>query len=248
MSHTPGVVPWPSSFGDKLAISEVFYSIQGEGRFAGRPSIFIRLAYCNLGCVWCDTRFTWDPAKFTPEMLRTPVEAVQLALSVLPKGAAAGEVDVVITGGEPMLQQERIPALIDEMAKEGFAFFEIETNGMYRPSQDMLSRISWFNGSPKLSNNSLAMDVNCVPDVLRILDATNRADFKFVVQSEDDITEIVTWYLPHIRREHVYLMPEGVTAQRQLSAMPWVLEACRKYRFRFSPRLHVMAWGNERGR
>ena len=65
---------------------------------------------------------------------------------------------------------------------------------------------------------------------------------------EHDTDEIVEHYLPLIPRESVILMPEGKTASEQIETMPWLLEECARLGFRFSPRLHILAWENERGR
>ena len=78
--------------------------------------------------------------------------------------------------------------------------------------------------------------------------ASGKADFKFVVTGPEDIKEINGGFLNLIPREAVILMPEGDTAQKQLESMPWAMEECARHGFRFSPRLHVLAWNNERKR
>lgn len=81
----------------KLAVQEVFYTLQGEGPHAGKPAVFIRLAGCHLACTFCDTEFT---SGINNRM--TPEAVAGLALAVLPFGMAPGL--VVLTGGEPMRQ------------------------------------------------------------------------------------------------------------------------------------------------
>ena len=90
--------------------------------------------------------------------------------------------------------------------------------------------------------------VNIVPEALHAIAATGRADFKFVVQKRDDIDEIIRDFVPIVGAENIILMPEGITPQSQLAVMPWLMEECSRQGFRFSPRLHVLAWGNQRGR
>jgi 7-carboxy-7-deazaguanine synthase len=113
---------------------------------------------------------------------------------------------------------------------------------------EVQAAISWWNCSPKLGNNNIARKLNLVPEALHTINDTDRADFKFVVRSEEDIHEIERDFLPHISADRVYLMPEGFTQRKQLEMTPVVMELCRRYGYHFSPRLHVLAWGNERGR
>src|ERR1700720_3087547 len=79
-----------------VKISEIFYSIQGEGMLAGVPSVFLRTSGCNLRCTWCDTPYTsWKP------------EGDDLSLdAILADARGRGSGHVVVTGGEPMIQPE----------------------------------------------------------------------------------------------------------------------------------------------
>ena len=249
MPYHPKIAPWPEKYTGLLPVSEVFYSLQGEGRFAGVPAVFVRLKYCNLGCIWCDTRFTWEDGKIEQGALFSASDLADRAADLIASPYATLEnVHVVLTGGEPMLHQDRLPALVDELGKRGFYFFEIETNGMFVPSQEMVERISWWNCSPKLTNNGLAREVNIVPEVLHAIAATGRADFKFVVQKRADLDEIARDFESLVGAEKIILMPEGITPQSQLAVMPWLMEECSRRGYRFLPRLQVLAWGNQRGR
>jgi len=249
MPYNPKIASWPNEFAGLLPVNEVFYSLQGEGRFAGVPAVLIRLKYCNLGCAWCDTRFTWEEGRIEQGTLLSASDLADRAASLIASSKAMPKnVHIVLTGGEPMLHQDRLPALVDELGRRGFCFFEIETNGMFVPSREMVERISWWNCSPKLTNNGLAREVNTVPEALRAMAATGRADFKFVVQNRSDLDEIARDFVPLVRAENIILMPEGITPQSQLAAMPWLMEECSRRGYRFSPRLQVLAWGSERGR
>ena len=247
-AYQPNLANWPKEYNGKLPVTDVFFSTQGEGRWAGWPAVFVRLAYCNLGCVWCDTRYTWDYDKIDSGTLLTPSEIAAKVQAVVPAGIDPSNIHLVLTGGEPMLHQDRLPKLIDELAAGGFAFVEIETNGTIVPSSDICSRISWWNCSPKLANNGLSQKENLRPDAIAAIAATERADFKFVIRSPQDIDELLSVYGPLISRHTIMLMPEGASVSAQLAAMPFVLEACRTHGFRFSPRYHILTWGNERGR
>jgi organic radical activating enzyme len=246
--YQPNLAPQPADQTDLLPVTEIFYSIQGEGRWAGYPALFIRLAYCNLGCIWCDTRFTWDKDRLETGPRLSSAEIVSRVESLLPDGSDRTQIHIVITGGEPMLHQRHLPGLIDELRNSGFTFFEIETNGTITPDQPLCDRISWWNCSPKLTNNGLTVEGNLFPDALKLIADTDRADFKFVIRSQKDIDELMTTFVPLLPRDRILLMPEGSQTGAQAAAMPLVIEACREFGFRFSPRLHIMAWGNERGK
>ncbi len=110
-------------------INEIFYSLQGEGRFAGRAAIFIRFSGCNLKCPFCDTDFKEHRDMTLWEIVETL--------------RAWKECDfVVLTGGEPTLQIDW--AFVDELHKEGY-FVAIETNG----TNDVPSNVDWVTVSPK---------------------------------------------------------------------------------------------------
>ncbi len=247
--YRPRIQPWPRDSNGLLPLNEAFVSIQGEGRFAGHPAFFLRFNYCNLGCSWCDTRFTWDADKIEKGELLSARQITEQSLEIL-KGESINpsEVHVVLTGGEPMLHQDRLPELIRLLRQAGFNFFEIETNGLIVPNEKMIISIDWWNCSPKLSNNGLPIAQNISADAFRIIAHTDKADFKFVVSSEDDIEEIITHYLPSIPHNSIMLMPEGFTRDKQLRQIPWVRAAAIRHGFRFSPRLHILKWGNERKR
>ena len=98
--------------------AEVFHSIQGEGVSIGVPSVFLRLATCNLSCRWCDTKYTWDWANFNYN-----TEVVELDTAELRHKIQAFQCPhVVVTGGEPLLQQAELGPLVASLADEGFTF------------------------------------------------------------------------------------------------------------------------------
>lgn len=246
-AYNPRIQPWPKDFNGLLPLNEAFVSIQGEGRFAGTPALFLRFNFCNLGCTWCDTRFTWDKDKIEKGEFLSPEEILNMSMRLVNEASSSPDkVHVVLTGGEPMLHQDRLPKLIELMRSAGFKFFEIETNGLIAPNQKMLKAIDWWNCSPKLSNNGLPISKNINTSAIRIIAFTDKADFKFVVTSFEDIEEIKVNYLPLIHNYSVMLMPEGFTRAKQLRATPWVKQAAEQNGFRFSPRLHILKWGNER--
>lgn len=244
--YTPDLAELPEAIDGILPISEIFYSLQGEGRFAGQPAIFVRLMYCNLGCAWCDTRYTWDKKKLDVAKNLKIVEIVEQA-KLLVKASDRSQVHVVITGGEPLLHQQALGGLIEGLRASNFEFIEIETNGTIAPSAKLLEQISWWNCSPKLSNSGVSRDKYFVVSAIEALLSTEKVDFKFVVSCPEDFEEIEEIFLPYIPRERIILMAEGMSDSKQISAMPWLLNFCKQNAVRYSPRLQVLTFGGIRG-
>jgi len=223
---------------------EIFHSIQGEGVSAGTPTVFLRLATCNLACTWCDTRYTWDwrnldYADGVVEMALDEVESRVLKF---------GRPRLVITGGEPLLQQAVLAPLVLSLAGQGF-YCELETNGTIVPSPDMIEGIAQWNVSPKLENSGNMTRASEVPDALSAFGHMDTAYFKFVVVAPPDVDEVAAIVERYgLASERVMLMPEGVTAEAMKKRGRWVAEACVERGFSFSPRLHILLWGDERGR
>lgn len=143
----------------KIAINEVFGpTIQGEGKFTGTPSVFVRLNGCNLRCAFkgslCDTPYT----SHCPEK-SVMYEVAELAKAIVERidciGGHCENSHIVITGGEPMLQQEAILSLLDVLHYEYDCFNQvtIETNGSIPPYEDFDSEEIFWSVSPKLSNS-----------------------------------------------------------------------------------------------
>lgn len=227
-----------------LAVSEIFGpTIQGEGPYLGHPTMFLRLAGCNLSCVWCDTPYTWDWKRFDPRKEIVSMTTHDAWTKIFPV-PWYGPYHLVITGGEPMLQQK---ALL-EMAYwryEPKVFFEIETAGTVMPTN--LEVADHFNISPKLSNseNDYAKRIR-----LKVLEkfmyATSRA-YKFVVQNMDDLEEIDA-LVEEVGISPIYVMPEGVTTEKHRQALTEELVAEIIARdWRITPRLHIDLFGNRRG-
>ena len=223
---------------------EIFRSIQGEGVSAGTPSVFLRLATCNLSCAWCDTKYTWDWKSFDyeGEVVAMPRDEVE------ERGVALGPTRLGITGGEPLLQQRERAPLVTSLARRGY-FCEVETNGTIPPQSGMTSAISQWNVSPKTGNSGNRRDRREIPRALSAFQKLDNAYFKFVVAEPADIDEVCLLADSYgIPPQRVVLMPEGVTAGIILERGVWVADACARLGFRFSTRLHILLWGDRRGR
>ena len=222
-----------------MKIAELFYSLQGEGSLVGVPSMFIRTAGCNLRCGWCDTPYTsWQP------------EGVEMELDrILDEIKAHPTRFAVVTGGEPMISPDIVP-LTERLGALGM-HVTVETAGtVFQPVYCDLMSIS-----PKLSNSvpegrwAAQHDrLRLQPAVLRDLIRRYAYQLKFVVEDPKDIEEIRE-IIETIRasRDNVILMPEGTDAEKLRDRSLWVAEICKEEGFRFSPRLHVDLWGNQRG-
>lgn len=221
---------------------EIFASIQGEGISAGLPSTFVRLAVCNLRCVWCDTAYTWDWSRYSREeqILPMPVEAVFEAVRALPPRR------VVVTGGEPLLQRRQLAPLLRRLGEAGYQV-EVETNGTVVPAE-AADYIHQFNVSPKLTHSGNEGLARIRQDALRWFAADPRANFKFVVQSEAGLAEVEDLRAEfRIPADRVVLMPEGRSADELRARSPWLAEVCTRRGYRFSTRLHILLWGDKRG-
>lgn len=215
-------------------IAETFYSIQGEGATAGLPAIFVRLQGCTVGCAWCDTKYSWDPAA-----------GREVALPALLDEVAAFPCRrVVITGGEP-LESPLFAALAATLAVRGYAV-EVETSGTCAPAPESDPSLQW-NVSLKLSGSGVPEKTRVNPEAIRAF-LTRGAWWKFVVSEPGEIGEVLQlaerFALP---RERVLLQPEGLRAEELAARTPWLVEACKAHGFRFSPRLHILIWGAKRG-
>lgn len=240
--------------------AEIFYTLQGEGISIGVPAIFVRLSLCNLHCIWCDTDHTWNftgtPWKHEKDALPGYVkhrkEEVILEISVEEIASIVRSYPcrrVVLTGGEPLLQEAELISFMKKLREDGEEwFFEIETNGTILPSASFLEMISQMNISPKLSSTGMAETLRIHSKVLQALALSPKAWFKFVVQNEEQIEEVLLLEsLGNLDRNRIILMPEGRTIDRLNSSMHWLAERCRDLGFRFSDRLHVRLWGDQRG-
>jgi 7-carboxy-7-deazaguanine synthase len=217
---------------ERLHVSEVFSSIQGEGASVGTPSVFVRLQGCRVGCAWCDTKYSWDPGG------GQDVELDALVAEV----AGAGPRNVVVTGGEPLEHPVFVP-LVTALKSRGHRV-EVETAGTEVPPP---VDVDQWNVSLKLAHSG-------VPESRRLrADAIARfrdlgAWFKFVVGHERDVDEVLAIQTRHgLPAEQILLMPLGMRRDEQQALMPAVVEWCRRHGFRFSPRVHILVWGPKRG-
>lgn len=222
-----------------LVVSELFGpTLQGEGPGQGEPVMFLRLGGCNLRCLWCDTPYTWDAARFD---LRTEL-ATRPTTDVLAEILAAPVKRLVVSGGEPLLQQGPLAWLIDELHAHDW-HVEIETAGTVAPVPEL--RPDRFVVSPKLASSGNDPDKRRAPEALAELVARHGTVLKFVVASQADLDEVDA--LVGLQPDaEVWLMPEGSTAAAVLAGLQHLAPHAIARNWRLSSRLHVLVWGNRR--
>ncbi|MFB8241650.1 7-carboxy-7-deazaguanine synthase QueE [Kitasatospora purpeofusca] len=246
-----------------LRVSHIFGpTVQGEGSAAGRHCLFVRLWDCNLECTWCDTAYTWavtaekaaktrngqryernEPAYGEKEM--GPAE-------VLSRLQALWDVEnrptiIVVSGGEPMMQQRALVPLLEQLRGWGNEI-HIETAGTIAPLAEFDALVAQYNVSPKLANSGNRLAKRNKPKALATLRDTGKAWFKFVVTQDcttdlaeiDQIVEAVA--LPPQR---VMAMPEGSDARSNIATAEKVVDAALERGFGLSFRTHVLLWGHD---
>ena len=230
-----------------MKISELFFSIQGEGELTGIPSVFVRTSGCNLRCRWCDTKYS----SWTPEGENVDIEELVERVCSYPAR------HVVITGGEPMIAKD-IKEFVDLLKQSG-KHITIETAGTIAPNgiQCDLASIS-----PKLSDStpekgeiseewierhdSTRIDYNILNDWID----SYEFQLKFVVSRKEEINEvkcIIDKIKSDILPEKVLLMPEGTDSETIHSRYDMLVDLCKENGFRMCNRLHLDLFGNTRG-
>ncbi len=223
---------------------EIFLSIQGEGASLGTQSVFLRLALCNLACIWCDTKYTWDWHNYDyhREAMELTQQQVEESITKYPCH------HLVITGGEPLLQKRALEPLVRSLKSKGFSF-EIETNGTIPPGAILGKAIGQWNVSPKLANSGNQPGTREVPNALNSFGQLPNAYFKFVISEREDLEEVRTLAQRYgVPKERVLLMPEGTTVKKVQERGRWLVQACVDEGYRFTTRLHILLWGDKRGR
>jgi 7-carboxy-7-deazaguanine synthase len=230
---------------EALLITETFGpTFQGEGPSCGQPALFIRTSRCNLTCTWCDEPRTWDRSRFDLADHTTCRSVAGLAEWVLDQDTEL----VVITGGEPLLQQHRLLPLVTTLL-DADRRVEFETNGTVSPLPDLWCEGVRFNVSPKLASSGVPTRRRIVPAALDTLAQTNSV-YKFVITAEhreSDLAETGELVDTHGLRR-VWLMPEGTTRDAITTGLHALAEPALTRGWGLTTRLHIQLWENEHGR
>jgi 7-carboxy-7-deazaguanine synthase len=241
-------------------VPEIFYSVQGEGHSMGQPAVFVRAANCNLSCYWCDTEYTWlwqgvtakhvklQASNYIP--LKKADALFELDINTVVEQVLAHACErVIFTGGEPMLQQRAFAALATALVEHNAdLILEIETNGTLLPISALDGHVAQYNVSVKLqgSGNPDRKRINSEAVTFFARDA--RAYFKFVIADADDLAEVQSLVDKfRLAKSRVLLMPEGTTREQLDIKAPMLIDYCKRYGFRYSDRLHIRLYGDQRG-
>lgn len=259
-----------------LQVSEMFASIQGEGPHSGRPSVFLRLGFCNLSCSWCDTPYTWLYTKERLQKVRLNMSTAKTSFGrtdgLLGEGDghkihdkrleltrhSLSEVHSQIRSlADPSIRALVITGgepllhakpLLELVPKLISDGFEIEfeTNGTISPA-GFPSRVH-FNVSPKLSNSHQPESIRLNHNALAEFMSWPSAILKFVVDKETDLNEIKQLVSSFkIPHNKVFLMPQGRYPEELKNKGVWVADICRDHGFNYSHRIHIELWGSRRG-
>lgn len=216
-------------------IAEKFGSVQGEGPWTGQRCVFVRFSRCNLKCGWCDTKYTWDWAQYKPTEVSTRAPVTDLIGWV-----ADQNVDLmVLTGGEPMLQQLAMTALAAGVPDR--VRVQVETNGTQLPGPALVELVDLWVVSPKLANSGMTYGSRIVPAALTGLMATGRAAFKFVITDPATDFEEIAKLVDEFGLAPVWVMPEGDTREKVLAGMDAITKPAVARGWNVSTRLHILA-------
>lgn len=239
----------------KLAISEVFYSIQGEGPTTGYPAVFVRLGGCNLMCggegtqkdkelhdgaTWrCDTIEVWMKSRAKQFKDILPIDCID----AIKKGA-----NLIITGGEPLMQESNVIEFI-KYVKHNYnkdCYIEIETNGTIIPTNELIEVVNQWNCSPKLANSGMPNLKTFNINAIEKLNKLNTA-FKFVLTNNIDWEEVKKYYLNIVNNNKVWLMPSGSSQDELIKSKEIVAEIAKNNYIKFTNRLHIEVWNKKTG-
>lgn len=221
-----------------MRITEIFKTIQCEGRLTGKVSVLVRLAGCNLCCKWCDEKFSSDISRGYEISLYELMEKIKKYDCK----------NIIITGGEPLLANETAE-LTEELKKNNF-HITVETNGtiMRKIEADLVSI------SPKLSHSEPMMDVGQSEsykrkriniDVLKYYITNYDYQLKFVVKGEEDFEEIeqILAELNINDKSEILIMPLASTRKQLFNIQEKIVALCIQKGYRFANRLQLQIWG-----
>lgn len=228
-----------------MRIAEIFYSIQGEGMLAGTPSVFIRTSGCNLRCVWCDTPYT----SWRPEGTERSLAEILAETKKHPSRYA------VVTGGEPLLANE-IEGLTRNLKQKDYhvtietaaTIFKPVTCDLVSISPKLSNSTPWEREKGKFARMHEQHRLN-FPVIQRFIQDYDY-QLKFVVDKRRDFAEIrgVLKTLRNTEGDRVLVMARGKTRNELNKKARWIVDLCKKYDFRYTPRLQIDLYGNRRGK
>jgi organic radical activating enzyme len=152
---------------------------------------------------------------------------------------------IVVSGGEPLLQQSALEELF-RCARAVGLWIEVETAGTVALTTSVAADVSRFNVSPKLANSGNSIETRCKPLALASLQATGKAIWKFVVRESIELDEVQA-LVDQFRLSPVYIMPEGITPADIATRLYDLAQPVLDRGWNLTSRLHVQLYGNRRG-
>jgi len=223
-----------------LKVSEMFYSLQGEGLHAGVPMAFVRLQGCNFlsgqGCRWCDTLYAQDGNAGTSMLAEAVVEEI-VKISPWLKSW------ICVTGGEPLFQHDDLYKLLRGLKRQQFKI-EVETNGSINPP-DWYTLVDSWVADIKCPSSGI-----CGTSSLKWFDCRNIDQIKLVVATEEDLDFARTVIKSHLTAKPQVLISPVVPTSGAVNISEWFQEVanfCKEERVRLSLQVHKMIWGNKDG-
>jgi len=208
-----------------MKINEIFYSIQGEGGDAGKPTIFIRFTGCNLRCIYCDTTYAFYEGK---EM------EIGEILERIKKWRCRR---ICITGGEPLLQEE-VYSLIDVLLEKGYEV-SVETNGSIG-IEKLVRREVIIKMDFKLPSSGMMESMK--EENISLL--REKDELKFIIWKREDYEDAVEIIKRNSPRCNIVMQPVWGTEPRHLAE--WILGD--EMDVMLSLQIHKIIWGEEKGR
>tara|TARA_B110000503_G_scaffold32339_1_gene52551 strand:+ start:645 stop:1421 length:777 start_codon:yes stop_codon:yes gene_type:complete len=254
-------------------LSELFFSMQGEGRYAGTPSLWVRSFGCNLKCPGfpCDTEYSWNGDYRDSHDTYTSTEIYNKLKSLItdehnPEGClthpfTGNDIHLVFTGGEPLLKKYQL--MIQEVvsmfnADNFFVKFTMETNGT-QPLTDKfrqwliedLNIVPFFSISPKLESVSGEVDAVDVDNINKILNNFS-GQLKFVADESNTCEKELFDVIKKIKTNAVFdydywVMPLGATKEQNLCVAP-IVEKYQQLGFKIATRNHTYIWSDSPNR
>jgi len=236
-----------------LSDDKVFYTIEGEGEYVGVPSVFMRVAMCNLTCrgfasedspYGCDSYVSWSVKN-----KMTFAEIFQLLEDNKYIDHLNNRAILKLTGGEPIIQEKQLLKFIEAFVdKYGFIpRIDFETNATLIPSERWrLEFGATFTTSPKLISNGDPEEKTYKPEVLKWHREQN-SGFKFVINKSEDIDEIWKKYINdehdiNVPLKRIWFMPCCGSREEHVANAPAVAEYAKALHVNFSPRLQLLIW------
>lgn len=211
-----------------MKVSEIFYSIEGEGIEIGRPEVFVRLAGCNLRCIWCDTKYALQNGKemsvkeIVEEVRKYPCKSIS------------------ITGGEPLLQKKELVELIKQLKSLGY-WIQINTNGTVF-DEEIFTSVDLISMDCKCPSSGMKSDFDVLQKTKELFDL--KTQFKFIISNDEDYN--------YAKKVVSYLKPSHVVFQPEWNSKKF----CRKLvdlikgdalAVRVILQQHKMIWGAKKG-